>query len=451
MFSHLFIRLTPFQLLTLLGGLALSPWCAAQTTEEEQISAHFQTTFNWQKHPAFSAAYSGPNSLVTDAESMYTFTTSAFLGIRPWQNGEIYYNPEVVAGVPFSTNLIGIAGFTNGEITRAGGSNISYYRQRLFLRQTWNNGGGSEKFESGLNQFASTYDKNRVVLTVGNFSSLDVFDPNTYAKDPRTQFMNWGNWTYSSYDYAADARGYGWGFALEWDQDDWTLRIGRMSGPSEPNMLPADFALDKHYGDQIEIEHKHEFAGHPGAIRVLGYHNRALLSTFNDASTWLQAHPGPYNGPDALYATRITEQDKFGLGLNIEQEINEATGFFLRFMRTDGRTETYAFTEVDNSFSSGLAIKGSLWGRGQDTAGVSVMQNTLSADRRRFLEAGGTSFFIGDGALKYQPENIFEGYYSLNIGKKIWFTPDYQFIRNPAYNADRGPIHVFAFRFHAEY
>lgn len=423
----------------------------AQAADEESINAHFQTTFNWQKHPAFSAAYSGPNSIITDAESMYTYTASAFLGIRPWQNGEIYYDPEFVSGVPFSTNLIGIGGFTNGEITRAGGSNISYYRQRLFLRQTWNNGEGAENVESGLNQLASTYNKNRVVLTVGNFSTLDVFDPNTYAKDPRTQFMNWGNWTYSSYDYAADARGYGWGFAIEWNRDDWALRIGRMSGPSEPNMLPVDFALDKHYGDQIEIEHSHEFAGHPGAIRVLGYHNRALLATFNDALTWLQAHPGQYSGPDALYATRFTEQDKYGLGLNIEQEINEATGFFLRLMKTDGRTETYAFTEVDNSLSLGLAIKGSPWGRGRDTVGISLMQNTLSADRRRFLEAGGTSFFIGDGALNYQPENIFEGYYSWKIGEKIWFTPDYQFILHPAYNADRGSIHVFAFRFHAEY
>ena len=423
----------------------------AHASEEESMNAHFQTTFNWQKHPAFSAAYSGQNSIITDAESMYTFSNTAFFGVRPWQDGEIYYNPEVVAGVPFSTNLIGLGGFTNGEITRAGGSKLMYYRQRLFLRQTWNNGGESKAMEPGANQLAGTYDKNRVVLTIGNFSTLDVFDPNTYAKDPRTQFMNWGNWTYSSYDYAADARGYGWGFALEWNQDDWGVRIGRMSGPSEPNLLPADFALDKHYGDQIEIERHHTIGGHPGAVRVLGYHNRALLATFNDALAWLNAHPGQYSGPDALYAVRYTEQDKYGLGLNVEQEISDALGFFLRAMRTDGRTETYAFTEVDNSLSTGLAIRGDLWGRGEDTAGVSYMQNTLSDDRRRFLAAGGTSYFLGDGGLNYQPEHIFEGYYSINLGKKIWFTPDYQFIRNPAYNADRGPIHVFAFRFHAEY
>jgi len=78
------------------------------------------------------------------------------------------------------------------------------------------------------------------------------------------------------------------------------------------------------------------------------------------------------------------------------------------------------------------------------------MQNTLSDERRRFLEAGGTSFFIGDGALHYRPETIFEGYYSIGLSKNLWFTPDYQYIENPAYNAERGPIHVFALRLHAE-
>lgn len=433
------------------SGFFLTQNVMAQAEAEDNYSAHFQSTFNWQKHPAFSAAYSGPNSIVTDAEAMYTFSATAFLGLRPWQGGEIFYNPEVVEGVPFSTNLIGLGGFTNGEITRAGGTSPTFYRQRLFLRQTWNNGVESQRVESGMNQFAGALDKNRVVLTVGNFSTLDVFDPNTYAKDARTQFMNWGNWTYAAYDYAADARGFGWGFAAEWYQDDWALRVGRMSGPSEPNLLPVDYKLNIHYGDQIEVEHEHALLQRPGKVRVLAWHNRAKLATFNDALIWLKANPGNYSGPDALYAVRNTEQDKYGLGINIEQELSDHLGFFLRAMKADGRTETHAFTEVDSSMSTGIAIKGSLWGRGEDTAGVSCMQNSLSNERRRFLEAGGTSFFIGDGQLNYRPEMIMETYYSLHLVKKVWLTPDYQFIQNPAYNADRGPIHIFAFRLHAEF
>lgn len=442
-------RRTALALALLLAACAAST-SRAEEADVENAGAHFQTTFNWQKHPGFSAAYSGPNSIVTSAEEMYTFSATAFLGFRPWSNGEIYLNPEVVEGVPFSTNLIGLGGFTNGEITRAGGTAPSYYRQRLFLRQTWNNGGETERIESGLNQLAGSADKNRFVLTVGNFSTLDVFDPNTYAKDARTQFMNWGNWTYAAYDYAADARGFGYGFAAEWYRDEWVLRFGRMSGPKEPNMLPDDLDLAVHYGDQIEIEHGHTLYDRPGKVRVLGWHNRAKLAAFNDAGNWLKANPGNYSGPDALYAVRNTERDKYGIGINIEQEINDRVGFFLRAMQADGRTETHAFTEVDGSFSSGLAINGGLWGRGGDAIGLALMQNTLSDERRRFLEAGGTSFFIGDGALHYRPEQIFESYYSLQLANTVWLTPGYQYIANPAYNADRGPIHVFALRFHAE-
>ena len=429
--------------------------CHAESSDVEDMSARLQVTYNWQKHPAYQAAYSGPNSLIPTSEKMYTFSTTAFLGMRLWDGAELYLTPEISQGVPFSTNLIGLGSFTNGEITRAAGTNPMLYRQKLFLRQTWNNGGASQHVESGINnQLAGWVDKNRVVLTIGNFSTLDVFDPNTYAKDPRTQFMNWGNWTYAAYDYAADARGFGWGFAVEWYQDDWAVRFGRMTGPIRPNELPVDQSIFKHFGDQLEVEHQHELFGHPGAVRVLGWRNRAKLASFSDALAWLKTHPnpagGPYAGPDALFAVRGSEKIKYGLGINIEQEINNDTGFFLRAMQADGRTETYAFTEVDGSLSVGTLIKGSAWQRSEDDVGLAFMRNLLSADRRRFLEAGGTSYFIGDGKLSYRPEDIFEGYYSLNLYKGTWLTADYQHIQNPAYNADRGPINVYALRIHAE-
>jgi carbohydrate-selective porin OprB len=453
-----FINMTTINtsLIILVGSICISPLCQADTAntpdpaDTDVLSAHFQTTYNWQYHPAFSAPHTGPNSLTTGPDNMYTFTATAMLGVRPWTNGEFFYNTEMVEGVPFTGSLVGLGGYTNGEITRAGGTSPSEYRQRLFLRQTWNNGGGSDHVDDVANQFAGFIDKNRFVLTAGNFAIQDVFDPNIYNKDPRTQFMNWGHWTYAAYDYAADARGYGWGATAEWYVNEWAFRIGRMTGPITPNVLPVDFKLDQHYGDQIEIEHSHTLDARPGKIRVLAYHNRAVLASFNDALNWLKAHPGQYTGPEALVAVENTERDKYGIGVNIEQEVSDNTGFFLRAMVTDGHTETWAFTEVDDSLSTGLALKGNLWQRNEDSAGVSFLQNYLSADRRRFLEAGGISYFIGDGALNYRPETIFEGYYSINLFKGGWLSPDYQFIMNPAFNADRGPVHVFAFRLHAE-
>lgn len=449
-FGRLVVAFLSCRFVLLLAGFILPSLGYGDTTEVEETTARMQLTYNWQRHPAYQAAYTGPNSLIPGHETMYTFTADAFLGFRPWQNGELYLTPEISQGVPFSNNLVGLGGFTNGDITRSAGSNPTIYRQKLFLRQTWNNDGGTEYVDGGQNQLAGLQDKNRIVLTLGNFSILDVFDPNTYAKDPRTQFMNWGNWTYAAYDYAADARGFGWGFATEWYRDDWVLRIGRMTGPKDPNGLSLDYAIGKHYGDQLEVEHVHILYGRPGAIRVLGWRNRAVVASFNDALAWLNANPGQYTGPGALIAVRNTEKIKYGVGINIEQEISDSAGFFLRAMKADGRTETYAFTEVDGSFSSGFLIKGGSWGRAGDTVGLSVMRNTLSDERRRFLEAGGISFFIGDGKLNYRPEDIFEGFYSLNLGKEYWLTADYQRIQNPAYNADRGPIDVYAFRLHVE-
>ena len=434
------------------------------TTDTEDTTARYQLTYNWQHHDSFRANYSGANSLLPHSERMYTFSTTAHWGFRPWQDGELYFNPEVTSGVPFSGNLVGLGGFTNGEITRAGGPTPKLYRQRLFVRQTWNRGGEREPLESDFNQMAGWVDKNRFVLTAGNFSTLDVFDDNAYAKDPRTQFMNWGNWTYAAYDYAADARGFGWGFAGEWYQDNWVLRFGRMTGPKEPNGLPVDFALGKHYGDQLEIERGHIWADQPGKVRVLAWRNRAQTASFDDATQWLNRracvqtnHCAVETTPQALVESRKGEKIKYGLGVNLEQAINTSVGFFLRAMQADGRTETYAFTEADGSLSTGLVFKGGLWGRTDDAVGVAFMRNTLSSQRRGFLAAGGMSYFIGDASttsppsLTYKPEQILEVFYSLQMMRGTWLTTDYQRIQNPAYNADRGPVHVYALRLHAEF
>ena len=317
LFMHLSL-LNRWLLGVVCGVTAASAW--AQTSETEDTSARYQLTYNWQRHGAFNAAYSGTNSIAPTAEKMYTFSTTAHWGFRPWQDGELYFNPEITQGMPFSGNLVGLGGFTNGEITRAGGNNPKLYRQRLFVRQTWNRGGGTEMSEAGANQLAGSVDRNRVVLTAGNFSTLDVFDNNAYAKDPRTQFMNWGSWTYAAYDYAADSRGFGWGAALEWYQDAWAFRVGRMTGPKEPNGLPVDFALGKHYGDQLEVEREHVLGGQPGKVRMLWWHNRAVLARYDDATQWQLANPGVYADPRALVSSRTGEQDKHGLGLNIERD-----------------------------------------------------------------------------------------------------------------------------------
>jgi len=53
--------------------------------------------------------------------------------------------------------------------------------------------------------------------------------------------------------------------------------------------------------------------------------------------------------------------------------------------------------------------------------------------------------------LNYRPEQILEIYYAYAVTKALALTIDYQFIANPAYNADRGPLSIFSGRLHAEF
>src|SRR6266568_5114929 len=247
------------------GMLALAQVGYAQDVPEE-TSAKFQATYVWQRKSPFGAPYSGPHSLSPEREKSYSLTATAALGTRTWRGGELYFNPEVAQGVPLS-GLTGLGGFTNGEIARTSGPSPSFYRARLFARQTWGFGGGGEKLESDANQLAGGVDRRRWVLTVGNLSVLDIFDDNAFSHDPRTQFLNWSLMTHGAYDYAADARGYSWGFAVEYFQDGWALRAGRFMMPRESNGLPLNPRIFASFGDQIEIERSHEIGGQAGKLR----------------------------------------------------------------------------------------------------------------------------------------------------------------------------------------
>ena len=430
----------------LLVATLLPACCRAQAPESEDWNVKFQSTYVWQRKEAFPAAYSGTNSLSTQREKSYSFSATAALGLRPWKGGEFYFNPEVVQGVPLS-NLTGLGGFSNGEIARTSGPNLTFYRARLFLRQTWGLGGEREAVESDINQLAGAVDKRRWVLTAGNLSVIDIFDDNAFSHDPRTQFINWSIMTHGAFDFAADARGYSWGITLERYHDEWAVRGGRFIQPRQPNLLPLDPRIGQHYGDQLEVEHGHTIAGQPGKLRVLAFRNRAKMSRFEDALS-LAAQTG--TTPD-INSVRTREQVKTGFGVNAEQALSTSVGLFARGSWADGQTETYAFTEIDRSLSAGTLIKGDAWKRSQDTLGLAFARNGLSHAHRDYLAAGGLGFFIGDGKLNYRAENILEAFYNVNIAKRFWLTLDAQYIRNPAYNADRGPVKLIALRLHTEF
>jgi len=418
---------------------------ASTADTESPFAFHGQATYIWQRKPAFNAAYSGDNSLTDQRAKSYSFTSTLDLGLRLWRGAEFHFNPEVAQGVPFS-DLHGLGGFSNGELAKTASTTPKFYRARAFVRQVWGMGGGEETLEADFNQFARTVDKQRVVLTAGNFGVIDVFDQNPYGSDPRTQFMNWAFLTHGSFDYPADSRGYNWGAALEYIGDGWSARYGRFLLPIESNGRELDTRLFEHYGDVVELEKRYEIAGRPGQARLLLWRNKARMGSFTDAIALGQA-----NGVTPDVADVRREHAKVGVGVAFLQEVNDSLGVFLRANWSDDKTETYAFTEIGRQVALGGTLKGHAWGRAKDEVGVALAANMLGPHHRAYLAAGGLGAFLGDGALRYGPEQIFEIYYSFAVWKTLSLSPDFQYIRNPGYNRDRGPAKFFGIRAHAEF
>jgi hypothetical protein len=445
--------IAPVALLMVLSGLArvhaqevdsAGQESQAPAEEASPFAFHAQTTYVWQRKPAFNAPYSGDNSLGPQRDKSYSWTVTMDLGLRPWKGAEFHLNPEMVQGVAFS-GLHGLGGLTNGELAKVSGPNPTVFRARAFLRQTWGFGEGEEQVDADFNQFAGKVDKRRLVLTAGNMPVLDIFNAVEYSHDPRTQFMNWSFMTHGSYDYAADARGYNWGLALEYYYDDWAVRIGRFLQPLESNGLELDTRFMEHYGDQLELERRYMLSGQEGKVRLLLWRNKAKMGAFCDAIA-LANSTG--DTPDVGAVRR--EHAKMGVGLSFEQKVGQDLGLFARADWSDDKTETYAFTEVGRSVSLGGILTGQRWARPQDSLGVAVAINMLGSGHRDYLANGGLGAFLGDGALNYGKEQILEVFYSFQPVKHLWISPDFQYIRNPGYNRDRGPVKVFGVRFHAE-
>jgi len=151
---------------------------------------------------------------------------------------------------------------------------------------------------------------------------------------------------------------------------------------------------------------------------------------------------------------------KTGYGLNLEQPLADGgdTGLFLRLGWQDGKTEDFVFTEVDRHASAGGQLSGAHWARGEDRLGVGVALEGLSDVHRDYLASGGSGFLLGDGRLDYAREQILETYYRAQwdfacgrIALRAQLTPDFQYVRNPGFNQDRGPVRFFALRLHLEY
>ena len=418
---------------------------ASTAPDPDIVNFHGQATFLEQAYPAIRSPYQGANSLPGGGQGRETSDASLFAGMRLWRGAELWINPEIDQGFGLA-NTLGVAGFPSGEAYKVGQTYPYARLPRAFIRQTIDLGGESEKVEAGTSQFAASQTANRLVLTVGKFSVVDIFDFNKYAHDPRNDFINWAVVDTGTFDYAAEAWGYTYGAAAEWYQGNWTLRGGLFDlsiVPNSPDLDPS-FSQFQWVG---EIERRYELWGHPGKIAVTGFLTRGRMGSFADAIA-LAAVTG---GTPSTASVR-QYQSRGGVGANIEQEITSNLGAFIRAGWADGNVEPFEFTDIDRTVAAGLSASGKLWARPDDTIGVAGVINGISGVHQAYLNAGGLGILVGDGQLPHPGlEQIIEAYYSYALSSAMKVSFDYQFIANPGYNTDRGPVNVFAGRFHAAF
>lgn len=416
---------------------------AQAASSESRFAVHGQATYVEQETDEFDAPYSGPNSL-TPSEGREMTVATLFLGVRLWAGAELWLDPEVDEGFGLD-NTLGVAGFPSGLSYKVG-SNPPYFRlQRAFVRETFNIGGAHTAAQAGPNQFSGELASDRIVLTYGKFAVTDIFDTNRYAHDPTQDFLNWSVIDAGSFDYAADAWGYTIGAALEGYVGDWAARAGIFDLSNVPNSRVLESCCDEYQID-LEIEHRHELFGRPGKLALTGFESHGRMALLADAMAYALSNGGI---PDPAPVRQYRKRD--GVSLDFEQQLSGDIGLFARAGDSGGNVEAYEFTDIDRTASVGVSIGGMRWKRPQDTFGLATVINAISADRRRYLAAGGLGILVGDGELPHAgDEHILESYYEWAPLSAFQLTLDYQWVRNPAYDSDRGPASIFALRAHAQ-
>jgi high affinity Mn2+ porin len=417
---------------------------AVAAADEESFAVHGQFTYVEQETSGFNAPYAGPNSLSPN-RGAETNDATLYLGQRLWSGAEGWIDGEIDQGFGLDGTL-GAAGFLSGEAYKIG-KNQPYLRlPRLFVRQTLNLDDTRETVDAAANQLGGSRSSNRVVITVGKISVPDIFDTNQYAHDPRGDFLNWAALDAGTFDYAADSWGYTAGAAVEWYHNAWTLRGGLFDLSNVPNSAHLDPGFHE-FQSILELEKRHEIAGRSGRLLITVFESRGRMGLLDQAIQLAQSTATPVD-----IAQVRTYRSRAGASLNLEQQLAGDLGAFARIGKASGNTEVYEFTDIDRTVSAGLSLQGGHWRRPDDTIGLAAINNGISAERERYLNAGGLGILVGDGMLPHPgPERIIETYYSLSVLRYAHLSFDYQWINHPAYNLDRGPVSVVAVRLHAQF
>src|SRR5215469_1860292 len=415
-------------------------------SERYWVSAQDNIVFQYK--PEFPAKYSGVNSLRPHEEDATSNVGTLYLGYSPRKHTELYLDIESDSGGGLS-DALGLVGFTNVDVVRNHALGVAPYIARGFVREIVSLSKETVEAERGPTSLNSRLPARRLMFCLGKFSLPDFFDVNAGSGDSRSQFLNWTIVNNGAFDYAADTRGYTVGAVVEYDDRNWTFRFAEVLMPTVANGIQYVWNLSRARAENYELELHPTFFGQQGTvIRLLGFVNHANMGVYQQAiNNFLM---GRTQLPD-ITAHPPHTTIKYGFGLNLEQHLSQAITAFARIGWNEGQHESFVYTEVDQTLLGGADLAGELWGRKRDKLGVAFVSNGISAVHQKYLALGGHGFLLGDGALTYGRENIFEAYYTAHLWRGIFAGPDLQHITNPGYNRVRGPVWVPGLRIHLDF
>jgi hypothetical protein len=413
------------------------------------ISGQGNVVFQW--HPTFPALYSGPNSLSAQAQSSTTHILTLYTGFQ------LTHTTEILADLEDSTGggiggALGLAGATDlDEVRTVQGVQLSRapYLARLMLRQIIPLSSDRVTATRGPLGLATSLPARRIEIRVGKFDLADFFDNNSGGSDDHLQFLNWTVDNNGAWDYAANTRGYTDGAIVEYDDHRWSVRFAEVMMPKVANGIHLDADLARARAENVEGQFNGSLIPkREGAIRLLGYVNHANMGNYREAiDDFLEGMTARPNIVDTREQGRL----KYGFGVNVEQELTSQIGVFARFGWNDGRNESFAYTEVDQTVEVGTWLRGEKWRRKLDKVGFVFTTNGISKDHQEYLRLGGVGFLLGDGNLNYGREEILETFYDAHFWRGLYGAFDLQYIQNPGYNRDRGPVLVPGLRGHVEF
>ncbi len=443
--------------------LALCNVCAAQepanTTSPKSddpttIFSHPDTT-RWflagqiniieQGHPAFSARYSGPNSLRPTGEIEQSRVLTLYTGYQLTHTTDVLVGFESAGGRGIS-DALGLAGFTNLDVVRNPSLGAKPYLSHLLIHQILPLSGEKVEAERTFTSLATELPARRLEFYAGKFSIPDFLDINAVGSDSHLQFMNWTLDNNGGYDYAADTRGYTWGAMATYQDRRWAVRFAETLMPKVANGINLEWNLRRARAENIELEFRPQLSRQrKTTLRLLSYVNHANMGDYREAVRLFREGVTPV--PDVV-ATRRQGTVKYGFGLNIEQDVSSTVRAFSRVGWNEGRHESFAYSEVNQTLAVGGDWRPERWGRKLDRLGAAFVTNGISRDHQLYLKLGGLGFLLGDGNLSYGRENILEAYYTAHLWRGVFASADLQHIANPGYNRDRGPVWVPAIRLH---